>query len=291
MDLFKNNERLSASSKKLYAHNLKKLNDNEPVNNLNFLKHYGVIDAKLEKISPNTRRSYIIAIVSATKGIDRLSKVNKYYYDKMLLINKQLKDQTNKTNNESENWLSQTEINEKFDELYSIVSEVKNKRKINDTKYTALLDCLLLGLYVLNPPRRNLDYCMMVVDQPTETNDYNFYYKDKFYFNHYKTAKTYDQQIVDVPEKLNGLIKLYLKFKTKDNRHLLINYKGRALDTGTDITRRLMKIFDGKKISSSMLRKIYLTDKYSEVMDELDQDVAKMGTSVSTAQHNYIKDE
>ena len=50
MDLFKNNERLSASSKKLYSHNLKKLNDNEPVNNLNFLKHYGVIDEKLEKL-------------------------------------------------------------------------------------------------------------------------------------------------------------------------------------------------------------------------------------------------
>ena len=93
-----------------------------------------------------------------------------------------------------------------------------------------------------------------------------------------------------MPEKLNNLIKLYLKFKPKDIPSLLVNYKHRALNSGTDITRRLIKIFDGAKISSSMLRKIYLSDKYSDVMTELDNDAEMMGTSVGTAQSNYIKE-
>ena len=74
MDVFKDNERLSTSSKKLYLHNLKKLNDGQHINNLNFLKHYTIIDAKLQKSAANTRRSYIIAIVYATKGNKKLKK-------------------------------------------------------------------------------------------------------------------------------------------------------------------------------------------------------------------------
>ena len=206
----------------------------------------------------------------------------------MLEINVQLKDQTSKTDKEKDNWLTQEQVNKKFEELYKVVDEIKNKRKLSDTKYVELLDCLILGLYVLAPPRRNLDYCMMIVDTPIESKEHNYYHKDKFVFNVYKTSKTYEQQVVPVPEKLNNLIKLYLKFKPKDVPSLLVNYKGRALTSGTDITRRLIKIFDGAKISSSMLRKIYLSSKYSDVMDELDADVTAMGTSVSTTASRRI---
>ena len=39
-----------------------------------------------------------------------------------------------------------------------------------------------------------------------------------------------------------------------------------------------------------MLRNIFLTDKYTDVMSELKNDTKNMGTSVSTALNNYIKD-
>ena len=42
-------------------------------------------------------------------------------------------------------------------------------------------------------------------------------------------------------------------------------------------------------IGSSMLRNIYLTSKYSNTQNNLNEDVEKMGTSVFTAQNNYIK--
>ena len=56
----------------------------------------------------------------------------------------------------------------------------------------------------------------------------------------------------------------------------------------TEITKILNKIFN-KKISSSMLRNIFLTDKYSGVIDELKKDTNAMSTSVNTALNNYIK--
>ena len=38
-----------------------------------------------------------------------------------------------------------------------------------------------------------------------------------------------------------------------------------------------------------MLRNIYLTSKYSNTLNDLNDDVEKMGTSTETAQNQYIK--
>jgi len=38
-----------------------------------------------------------------------------------------------------------------------------------------------------------------------------------------------------------------------------------------------------------MLRKMYLTNKYSNVIDEMKQDAENMGTSTNVMQTNYIK--
>jgi hypothetical protein len=48
------------------------------------------------------------------------------------------------------------------------------------------------------------------------------------------------------------------------------------------MTNRLNKIFD-KKVSSSMLRKLFLTSKYGSIINELEEDTKNMGTSVGTS--------
>ena len=70
-----------------------------------------------------------------------------------------------------------------------------------------------------------------------------------------------------------------------------MDYFGNTLDNNNDITRILYRIFDGKKVGSSMLRKIFLTNKYGETIKDMEQDVAKMGTSIDTAQNHYVKNE
>jgi hypothetical protein len=69
----------------------------------------------------------------------------------------------------------------------------------------------------------------------------------------------------------------------------LVDKKGNAMKISTEITKILNKIFN-KKNSSSMLRNIFLTDKYTVVMAELKIDTKNMGSSVSVALNNYIKD-
>ncbi len=48
------NKKISDSSKKLYMHNLKKLNLNKPIEDLDFLKNIDEIEAIMSKYKPTT---------------------------------------------------------------------------------------------------------------------------------------------------------------------------------------------------------------------------------------------
>ena len=82
MDLDKlfTDKNISSSSKNLYIKNLTRLNDGGQIKNVNFLKDLDSIHQKLEKYKPNTRRSYIISIVSLLKELTKTSPKNTKNY-------------------------------------------------------------------------------------------------------------------------------------------------------------------------------------------------------------------
>lgn len=288
MEIYKD---ISESSKKLYTHNLKKLNGGNEITSLTFLKKKDAILSQMDSMNQNTKRTYLIAIVSAVKQSDNkaVKKLYEFYYPLLQTINIELKDNTSKTPKETENWITVDDLTVIIDKVDEIVGELKSKKKITDDQYERLLDCLILSLYTKIPPRRSLDYIAMDVAPPEENQTTNYLHGDKFYFNRYKTAGTYKQQVVDIPAELQAIIKFYLKFrKESETNKFLINKKGKEFKSSTDMTVRLNRIFD-KSISVSMLRKLYLTSKYGNTMDDLKKDATAMGTSVGTIQSNYIK--
>ena len=300
-DPFEKKTDISASSRKLYTFNLRKLNEGKEVKNLNFLSKPEIV-TKLEGLTPNTRRTYIIAVVSSLKDRPeaKYKKLYNKYYKMLVDINADLKTNTTKSETQKENWISQEEVMKKCNDLGEIVAEIKGRRKISEEQYTQLLHAVVLGLYCLQPPRRNSDYtkCLVVKKIP-EDNEYN--YLDiknwDWVFNNYKTKKTYKQVKMPVPEELVKLLKVYFQYhphakemKKKEFEPIpfLMTQDGKVIDTSTEMTRTLNKIF-GKKIGSSLLRNIFLTDKYSDNAKEMADDVKAMGTSSNTATHNYIK--
>ena len=78
-DPFENKPDIAASSRHLYTHNLRKLNNNKEIKNLNFLSKPEILE-RLEGLNPNTKRTYIIAIVSSLR--DRPEAKYKKLYDK-----------------------------------------------------------------------------------------------------------------------------------------------------------------------------------------------------------------
>jgi len=299
-DIFKSlkEKGITESSAKLYISNIKRLNDNEPIKNFNFLKKGEIILKKISHLKPNTQRSYLIAIVSLLKGNEKLKKVYDFYYTLMMNANKDLKSNTTKSETQSENWISQEEVKNIYNSLKESTEQYFNKKKLNESDFDKILSFVILSLYVLTPPRRNKDYQEMILTKnkndelkvnQLDLND------NQFIFKVFKTSKTYPDQVVKIPEDLQQVIKSYISvhplnkmIKKGFDAPFLVDFEGHPISSINFITRVLNKIFK-KKVGVSMLRNIYLTDKYSDESNEKNKDAQAMGTSVNMLDNNYIK--
>ena len=293
---------ITESTFNLYKKNLLKLNGKKEIRNLNFLKN---IEKNVEKIShlkPNTRRTYIISIVSLLKEEPSQKKLYEKYYKLLLEYNTALKVNNQKSEAQKENWMTTEEVSRLFAAKQKEVEPLLQNKKLTETEYNTLQSFVILALYVLNPPRRNMDYQLMrVVPTYIDGMDRSANYLDmtskEFVFNNYKTAKTYQTQRVTIPVPLFDIISLLLKFhpfkkdltKKKYAIKFLVTQDGSAFTSTNAMTRILNKVFD-KKLGCSMLRHIYLTDKYGEQSTALQIDATAMGTSVPTIQNQYIKE-
>ena len=258
--------KMSDSSKKLYLHNLKRLNDGKELKDFNFLKKTDSIMEKMPK-NRNTARSYCIASVNACKGRKGFKKALEFYTKQMDLINAELKDSTKKSDRYKSEEVSWDFILSKRDALPK-----------DSVEY------VLMCLFTMMPPRRNLDY-IAKIGKPQENS--NWYDGVNFYFGSYKTKGTYQTQVVPVPNELKAVIEHYLEHRPFKCNDLLVKRSGLPYKT-KDIQMTLNKVI-GKKVGCTMLRSIYLSSKYGDMMNELKHDTDAMATSVSVAQSNYIK--
>jgi len=302
-DPFENKPDLSANSRKLYTFNLTKLNGGKPLANLNFLQK-AEVETQLNELKPNTRRTYLIAIVSSLKDRTdtKWKKLYTKYYAQLNDLNKELKTNTEKTPKVKENWIEQNDVNAVQKSLEEIIPQIKDKKKITEEEYNKLLQLVVVSLYTLQNPRRNKDYTDMFIVKvvPAETaNNFLDLTNWSWVFNNYKTQKKYQQKIIPIVEDLKRILEVYLKFHPQsklikkktitEQIPFLVYFDGKPLNTSPEMTRMLNKIF-GKKIGCSMLRAIMLTSKYGSTLEDLKKDVADMGTSVDVATSNYIKD-
>jgi hypothetical protein len=286
----KRDKPIGESSQKLYARNLFKLNDSKEVTDLNFLKDMKHVLGIIQDYKPTTQRSFIISACVVLKNSNE--KLYQQYYELLTTMNNGLKVRTEKTETQEDNWMSQAEIEDKLKSL-----EV-NKKITNKKEYAQMLHHLILSLYVLQAPRRNIDYCLMKLSN--DMTDTNFNYLDlknkQFIFNNYKTDHKYNTIEIPIEPDLLKVIQTYLKHhpqksKLKNKKydvHFLVWIDGEPINKSGDITKILNKIF-GRNIGSSMLRNIYLSSKYSGMMKSLKEDTAHMGTSVDVAMNTYIK--
>jgi hypothetical protein len=296
---------LSESSIKLYIRNLEKLNGGE-LKDFKFLKNVEAVLDILKGYKDNTKRSILISIVSilgCCPDDKKIVKLKQKYYDLMLKKNDEIKEKATDeaTEEQKENWISWDDVKKRFDELKKEVEESTNNTVVlSKPSYETLLYYMILALYIHNQPRRNKDYQYMNIvfksnDKLPKDKNYLSYSDNKFIFNVYKTSKKYGQKVEDINEELKKCIDLYLKFhpkikgKVKKNTDtpFLVGYDGNPLSQVNSMTKIFNKIFN-KKISSSALRHIFLSDKYGDVVKEMKEDADKMGHSVQQ-QKEYIK--
>jgi len=209
---------LSQNSINLYKRNLLKLNDNKPLKSFNFLKNKEDIMNKIKELKPTTQRSYIISICSVLRDIPKYKKMYKEYFELLKDFNNELKVNTDKTEKQVKNWISQDEVlsvHKKMKE--DVMNLLTKKRKIDKATFNKLLNYVILSLYTLINPRRNKDYSLMKIASNTEDDNHNYLIIDKkkkmkFILNKYKTEKKYHSVEIEVPDDLKEVIELYLKY-------------------------------------------------------------------------------
>lgn len=298
---FLKGKNITESSLKLYLNNLRRLNGGEFPKSFSFLKNTEKILGDLEKYKPNTRRSYLISIITTLKHDPKQKKLYAKYYEHLDKYNKEGAVNNEKSDTQKENWIEQSEVKEVYTKMTEEVQPLLQQKKLSPSEYEKVLRWVVLSLYTLQKPRRNADYqkCLVVKKVPAEMNQ-DFNYLDlntnSWKFNNYKTKGTYKMQEVAVSPEMSNVIASYLKFhplkshlkKKTDAIPLLVDFQGEPFSTNNAITRMLNKIF-GKKIGVSMLRNIFLTDKFGNEMKELKDTAEEMGTSSSTIQNQYVK--
>ena len=295
------NRQLSENSKNLYKRNLLKLNDNKEIKNFNFLKNKDEVLTKIKDLKPTTQRSYIISICSILRDNTKMKKTYDEYFELLKSYNDTLRVNNEKSTTQEKNWITQEEVLKVHKTLKEdIENSLSKKRKIDKQLFKKLLNYMILSLYTLIQPRRNKDYSLMRISSNMDDTNFNYLVIDKknnmkFILNNYKTEKKYHSVEIDIPDDLKQVILLYLKYhplklelKNKEFNIPFLVEDGKELKTSTEITKILNKIFD-KKISSSMLRNIFLTSKYGDLVNELKEDTKIMGTSSGVALNNYIK--
>ena len=238
----------------------------------------------LRDLPPNKRKTILSALVIITD--------DKKYRDLMLddikdynhEISKQEKSETQK-----ENWVGMEQIKTLWATLKKNADLLYKKETLTPNDLQAIQSFVLLSLAggIFVPPRRAKDLVDWKIRNVDKTKD-NYFEKSAIHYNSYKTAKTYGEQVVQIPTPLKTILNKWLKVNPTD--WLLFDTNQNKL-TSVKLNQRLNKLFDGK-VSVNNFRHSYLTEKYGDAMKvqkEMEADMTEMGTSAKNMATTYIK--
>jgi hypothetical protein len=182
------------------------------------------------------------------------------------------------------------EVKKVFDQLSKQANVLYKKETLSSADLQEIQNYVIVALLggVFIPPRRLLEFTNFRIREIDPA--LNYLDKKTMVFNSYKTAKTYGQQIVECPPALLKILKKWISSNKTD--WLLFDSNGGKL-TPVKLNQRLTKVF-GKGRSVNSMRHSYLTGKYADtikVNEELEKDMAAMGSSSKNQATTYIKRE
>ena len=229
-------------------------------------------------------------------NIDDLNIIKNDYKTYFTKIRNEIKENNTGefSEKEKENILSYSEITNIFNDNYNkYINIIEKKTIVKIDDYYKIQNMVLLSFYVLIMPVRNKEIASLKYKKYDDNTDNYIDINNKLLvFNDYKTSKKYKKNIIDLKDnnKLIDLIKSFILFKNKNGfkKEYLFNSN---TDTNLDkssITHRLNAIIN-KKISSSMIRKIFITDNKGDYINNLNNTAKNMMNSPNVLISHYNK--
>jgi hypothetical protein len=272
IDYIKDNRKIRDISLKTYIGNVRKLNNNKPIDDLKFLKKTSSIIEKIKDFKLPTQRNYLTSIlVILTKQKNYIKECEKYK-TRLKILNDQYNEHINshlKTEKEDKNWSTLSELKKNVFNYYKRdISEraLNNKTTLTSKEFDLYQRFVVVSLYLLIPSVR-LDYSNMVVvksrsDMENKKRNYLLNLsrnKKYFYINEYKTSDKHGEIEIKIPPPLNTILNQWLKFN--DNQYLLLNKANQPMSDNV-LSKYITKAFapSNKNITLNLLRKFWISE-------------------------------
>jgi len=283
----KDSRNITESSLNLYKRNIKRLIAESGSDNPDIFTSDATL-AKLMVASNNTLASYLASCLvvlglDKTKNRDRLEELNA----RLKQVNKNIKEGSHRKNKEVAD----------LEDVVKLADKLRVHFFKTKLTYSESCDALLMSLYTLLPPSRSETFANLEIytgkNKPDDNTKNYLWVKNKstiyFVLNHFKTVKTHGAVLEQITDKV--LVKMLVKFVDDFKTKYLFENKKQESIKASDVSRNLVRLTkDIGALSSSSMRHLYLSKKYSKVMSDLDKDASFMLHTPSTSISNYIAD-
>ena len=299
--LIQENRKIKEITLNSYLISLKKLNDNQEIKDLNFLKDYDKIIKILDTKKLTTKRNYLTSVLVVLSAFDKeeFNEVLKKYRLLLEELTKQLNKQyqeNQKNQKENKNWTNLRTLKKVMRNNLKEIEErnLKNKETLTK-KENELIKLTLIGLLYTELIPKRLDYAPMSIIKTRNDIKPNINYllnlgRNKKYFiiQEYKTSNRYGLKEILIPKKINTLLNIYLKFHNEDS--FLLDSKGKPL-TSNGLGKLIPKAFEkiGKNVTVNLIRHIWVTENCDIEKIKKNKELSKEMCHSLNTQENYFK--
>lgn len=293
---------LSQSSIKTYMSNINTTArdlQKELSTTTDIIENYKEILEYLNKFTPIVRKTklsaFIVALDEKEKNSDEIKTMLAEMRAQLYKDAEEVDSEDNKqklTKSQEKNYISWDEVMKIYEQLRIEAEPLFKLDNLTRKQFQRLQDFVLLSLYVLTPPRRSMDYTEFKLRNFDKDKDNYMVTTGRkkvptLVFNTFKNAGKLGQQKLQISNQLRNIIMKWMDKNPHD--YLLLGSKGASKITQPKLNLYLNNIF-GKNIGSSMLRHIYLTEKYSDVdLEELQETTAAIGNSLIDRTLKYVR--
>lgn len=297
---------LKPNTIKMYLFNLNKLKKLFETDNLKFLSNVEEVKDKIKHLHFTTQRNFYNAIIVYLRAKDKDNKDIDKYDNIRNKLNEQYKTENEKgtiSTKQSDNFVDIEVLRGMINKMEKEIKEKKLKKKTElSPGEKILLQVYTIYSILIRIPLRNDLAGMSVIskteynkltDKQKEDGNYLVVYKNKleFILNEYKTSRKYKEKIISIDKDLEKIIRMYLR--KNEGKILFTSSTGKPY-TRNALSQLLLKTsqkYLGKNISTTMIRKIVLSDLFAENKKKQQEMAEITGHSVSTMNNVYVKEK
>ena len=284
-----------------YVVQLNKIRKEFDADDLKFITKIKQVEDKVSEKHFTSQRNLYNAIIVYLMAIEGDEDIIKEYSDIRDKLNEKYEEEQQSgkiSEKQGKNFVDISEIQKMIDEMDKEVKTYKKKESLT-SKQKQLLKAYTLFNILIRIPTRN-DQAGMILISKTMYNKLkeedkkkdNFLLMEKtsmkFIYNVYKTSKKYAENIVDIQKDLEKILRMYIRLNKINSGEVLFPMTKNAQ---SQLLLKMSQKYMGKRISSTMIRKIYLSSKYGDTLKEMKKDAQMMGHDTATAQKVYVKEK